>query len=137
MSSDVSTLLGFDFGTHRIGVAIGQLMTRTARPLTTLKARDGQPDWDELGKLLAEWRPSALVVGLPVHMDGTEHERTRMARRFGNRLQGRFNLPIYWVDERLSSEEAQRRQQNGSANKQHSLDALAAEIILQTWLDQQ
>ena len=137
MTKGPETLLGFDFGTRRIGVAIGQTLTGSARPLTTLAANQGQPNWDEVAKLLSEWQPVALVVGLPVHMDGLEHERTRMARRFGNRLNGRFNLPVHWVDERLSSEEAERWQKPSPRAETPSVDALSAQIILQSWLDQQ
>ena len=137
MSAPSGNLLGFDFGTRRIGVAIGQTLTCSARPLATLKAKDGQPAWAELGQLISEWQPIALVVGLPVHMDGTEHERTGLARRFGNRLHSRFNLPVYWVDERLSSEEAERQQKQTPSHKKQTLDAISAQIILQTWLDQQ
>ncbi|HEB58077.1 MAG TPA: Holliday junction resolvase RuvX [Gammaproteobacteria bacterium] len=135
MSTPPTTVLGFDFGTRRIGVAIGQTLTQSARPLTTLRARDGQPDWQEVNRLLAEWRPDALVVGLPVHMDGSEHERTQAARRFGNRLHGRFQLPVIWMDERLTSDEAERRlrEEGGDADE---VDAVAAQLIVQSWLDQ-
>ncbi|WP_127474698.1 Holliday junction resolvase RuvX [Sulfurivermis fontis] len=127
-------LLGFDYGTKRIGIAVGQTLTGSARPLTIVKARDGKPDWDAISRLIAEWRPVALVVGLPVHMDGTEHERTARAQRFGNQLAGRYNLPVHRVDERLTSYEAElelRAQGKGGA----ALDAVAAQLILQSWLD--
>lgn len=139
------TLLGFDFGTRRIGVAIGQVLTRTARPLAVLHSRDGGPDWNAIGALIGQWRPDALVVGMPLHMDGTEHELTAAARRFGNRLAGRYNLPVHRVDERLTSVEAERllaesatdtgrRRRPGNAD---AIDSLAAAIILQAWLDAQ
>lgn len=135
MSTPPATVLGFDFGTRRIGVAVGQTLTHSARPLTTLRARDGQPDWQAVATLLQEWQPGALIVGLPVHMDGSEHERTRAARRFGNRLHGRFALPVEWVDERLTSDEAERqlREAGGAAA---DVDAVAAQLIVQSWLDQ-
>ncbi|GAB4295354.1 MAG: Holliday junction resolvase RuvX [Thiohalomonadaceae bacterium] len=127
-------LLGFDYGTKRIGVAVGQPLTGSARPLTIVRARDGKPDWEAITRLIAEWQPVALVIGLPVHMDGTEHERTARARRFGNQLAGRYNLPVHRVDERLTSYEAElelRAQGKGG----EALDAVAAQLILQSWLD--
>ena len=86
------SLMGFDFGTRSIGIATGQEITGTASPLTSLKANDGIPDWSQLEKLLKEWQPDLLVVGLPLNMDGTEQEMTVRARKFGQRLHGRFGL---------------------------------------------
>ncbi len=134
MSEAPATVLGFDFGTRRIGVAIGQTLTGTARPLTTLRAREGQPDWQEVARLLDDWRPQAFVVGLPVHMDGREHARTAAARRFGNRLHGRFGLPVIWIDERLTSEEAERQLRDAGGDT-GEVDAVAAQLIVQSWLD--
>lgn len=132
------TLLGFDFGTRRIGIAIGQELTGTARPLTTLTSRDGAPDWATLSRLIEEWRPAALVVGIPCHMDGSEMELTRLARRFGNRLQGRYNLPVFGVDERLTSVEAEATLRDaGERLAPGAVDQVAAQLILQSWLDQQ
>lgn len=133
---NTEVLLGFDYGTKRIGIAVGQTLTGSARPLTIVRARDGKPDWEAISRLIAEWQPAALVVGLPVHMDGTEHERTARARRFGNQLAGRYNLPVHRVDERLTSYEAEqalRAQGKGG----EALDAVAAQLILQSWLDAQ
>ena len=133
------TLLGFDFGTRRIGVAVGQMVTSTARPLTTLDNRDGGPDWQTITDLVETWWPVALVVGLPFHMDGSEHTITRLARRFGNRLAGRYRLPVHVVDEHLSSVTAQQQlatRQGGHPDK-GEVDRIAASVILQTWLDQQ
>ena len=95
--------LGFDFGSHRIGVAFGQTVTGTAQPLGVLKANDGSPDWDRIAQLLSEWQPSCLVVGLPYNLDGSTSELLTRATKFGHRLQGRFGLPVYGVDERLST----------------------------------
>ena len=89
MSNTPRILLGFDFGTKRIGVAVGQELTRSARALETLKSRDGGPDWAGISRLIAQWQPAALVLGLPLKLDGSDHEITRLARRFGNRLRGR------------------------------------------------
>ena len=128
MSGPAPTYLAFDFGTRRIGVAVGQAITGTASPLAELPARDGTPSWEEVEGLLAAWRPAALVVGLPLDAQGRETPLARRARRFGNRLRGRYNLPVYFVDERLSSREAEAR---GGGRK---VDALAAAVILETWL---
>ncbi len=121
-------VLGFDFGRKRIGVAVGETVTGSARPLAILPARQGAPDWARVTELLEQWRPVALVVGLPVHLDGKEHELTRAARRFGNRLHGRYHLPVFFQDERLTSDEARRTRGEGP------IDDLAACLILQDWL---
>jgi len=131
------TLLGFDFGTRRIGVAVGQELTGTARPLTTLTSRDGGPDWTTITRLIEEWQPGALVVGIPYHMDSTEMELTRLATRFGNRLRGRYNLPVFTVDERLTSAEAEQvLREGGRQLDKGAVDQVAAQLILQSWLDQ-
>ncbi len=142
-SSGRRTLLGFDFGLRRIGVAIGQELTRTATALITLKAQDGSPDWEQVAGLVRTWRPDALVVGIPHNMDGTEHELTHAALRFVRRLEGRFHLPVYRVDERLTSVEAQniiatygRPPGRRKKGKKTELDSVAAQVILQNWLDQ-
>jgi putative holliday junction resolvase len=130
-------LLGFDFGSKRIGVAVGQELTRTATALETLKSRDGGPDWDSITRLIKEWQPDALVLGLPLNADGSEHETTRLARRFGNRLTGRYNLPVFTIDERLSSVEAERILSEKGRFDKEEVDKLAAQIILESWLAQQ
>ena len=134
------TVLAFDFGTKSIGVAIGQEVTGTAAPLEALKARDGIPDWDKIQKIYDEWQPHIVVVGLPLNMDGTEQEMTAAAKRFGNRLNGRFNIPVEWQDERLTTYEA--LDQMGIRSKMDSrqrsdVDQLSAQLILQSWLNQQ
>jgi putative Holliday junction resolvase len=136
------TLLGFDYGRRRIGVATGQESTHTANALTTLNCPNQQPDWIEIGKLIDTWKPDALVIGVPYHMDGGEHEITQAARRFGRQLHGRFHLPVYEMDERLSSHEAESRlqEQRSSGRRKKGdkkdIDKLAAQIILQDWLEQ-
>jgi putative Holliday junction resolvase len=90
------TVLGFDFGLKYIGVAVGQQLTHTANSLTVIKARDGIPNWDDIQKLIDQWQPQLVVVGLPLNMDGTEQEMTAAARRFGNRVNGRFNVTVEW-----------------------------------------
>lgn len=131
--------MGFDFGSVRIGVAVGETITGLAHPLATVLSEPVAQRFEQIQLMLAEWQPSQLVVGLPTYLDGTEHEMTKRCRRFGNQLHGRFNLPVTWVDERLSSAEAESRlQQSGQsarAAKSH-VDAVAAQILLQQWLDQ-
>ena len=135
------TLLGFDFGTKRIGVAVGQTLTGNARPLTTLRVSNEQPDWDAIGRLIASWQPVQLVVGLPVNMDGSEHALAATVHEFAEQLRARFALPVDLIDERLSSHEAQQIAVNmGGRSAPHSraakeqLDRIAAQVILETWL---
>jgi len=130
MISTSRTLLGFDFGTKKIGVAVGQEQTGDANPLKTLPAVNSAPDWAAISKLIEQWQPDALVLGLPVHMDGTEQPLTQAARRFGRQLEGRYQLPVHLADERLTTVEARQ-----SHSKRGDVDAVAAQIILQTWLD--
>jgi putative Holliday junction resolvase len=130
-------LLGFDFGTRRIGVAVGQELTGTARALETLTSPDGGPDWTGISRLIEQWRPDALVLGLPLNLDGSDHEVTRLARRFGNRLRGRYNLPVYTIDERLSSAEAEALLAARGRFDKEAVDKVAAQVILQSWLEQQ
>lgn len=129
-------ILGFDYGERRIGVAVGEHLTRTARPLTTLTSRDGKPDWTAIHHLLEEWHPARLVVGLPLHLDGKEQSMTDRARRFGNQLHGRFGLPVSYADERLTSAEATRLLAGKGRNKA-AIDKVAAQLILQSWLEQE
>jgi putative holliday junction resolvase len=129
-----ATLLAFDYGEKRIGVAVGNSLTRSARPLVIVQNRSREYRFEEVGKLIAEWRPDALVVGLPMHPDGTSHEMTQLAKRFGNQLNGRFNLPVTWIDERYSSVEAKAEIRAGKG-RADLLDAEAASIILQQYLD--
>ncbi len=131
--------MGFDFGTVRIGVAIGETLTGLAHPLAMVPSEPIALRFDQIGALLAEWQPHQIVVGLPTALDGAEHEMTQRCRRFGNQLHGRFNLPVAWVDERLSSAEAEQRlQQAGQSARaaKAKVDAVAAQILLQQWLDQ-
>ncbi len=131
------TVLGFDFGTRRIGIAVGQELTHTATALTTLNSADGGPDWDGIGRLIEQWQPDALVVGLPLNLDGSESESSRLARRFGNRLSGRYNLPVFTADERLSSSEAEAILAEQGRFDKADIDKLAAQLILQSWLEEQ
>ena len=146
------TLLGFDFGTKRIGIAIAQEVTGTANPLTTINAVKHKPDWESISKIIAEWQPDLLVVGLPLHMDGTEQEMTQAARRFSNQLNGRYQIPVALMDERLSSNEAESilNEQSGSASvfrgslfrdsifpDKAQIDMISAQLILQSWMSLQ
>ena len=130
-------ILAFDFGTHRIGVAFGQELTGTATPLPILPARDGIPDWGQIEKLIQEWQPDAFVVGLPVNMDGTAGPITPRARKFGNRLHGRFHKPIHTMDERLSSIEAKEKLAEATQKNSIGLDSMAATLILESWFREQ
>lgn len=138
MSGD-GTYLGFDFGLRRIGVAVGESITGSARPLETLAARDGQPDWSRIEALLRTWRPVALIVGIPRRLDGTASDMTPPAERFARRLHGRFGLPVHTVEEQLSSYAAEqalteRGRGGGRLERQkEEIDRLAAAIILETW----
>lgn len=133
-------VLAFDFGEKRIGVAMGETELGIAHPLTTIASELRDVRFGTIEKLIAEWQPAQLVVGLPLHMDGTEHEMTQRCRRFARQLEGRFNLPVALVDERLTSEEAEdmlaEQGRRGRQNK-HLIDQVAAQRILQAWLDQQ
>ncbi|CND28445.1 Holliday junction resolvase RuvX [Yersinia pseudotuberculosis] len=134
------TIIAFDFGTKSIGVAIGQEVTGTARALTAFKAQDGTPDWQQVEKLLKEWQPNLVVVGLPLNMDGTEQPLTARARRFANRLHGRFGVQVALQDERLSTVEARANlfDRGGyRALDKGSVDAASAVIILESWFDEQ
>lgn len=135
------TLLAFDFGLKRIGVAVGQELAGTTRPLTTVNVNNQQIDWPHIERLINEWQPDLIIVGLPLNMDDTEHEMSQRARRFSNQLHGRFNRPVELVDERLTSIEAEeivteaRRHGHMKKHKaKESVDQIAAELILKSWL---
>jgi len=133
-------LLAFDFGEARLGVAVGYQKSGMVHPLVTLRIKDDQPDWTEMEKLIDEWKPAALIVGLPLNMDGSDNPMTIKARKFGNRLNGRYNLPIHMVDERLTTRIASEAlAETGLASRKHKavIDQLAAQHILQTYLGQQ
>jgi putative Holliday junction resolvase len=131
----LQTLLGFDFGQKRIGIAVGQDISGTASALCTVTARDDAPDWDRISALIEEWRPQTLVVGLPRHADGSDSGMTRAARKFAQQLEARYRLPVTTMDERLSSHAAAGLQHEGMGSTTAGLDAIAAQIILQDWLD--
>ena len=130
------TVLAFDFGTRRIGVAVGDLETRLAHPLTTIAHADNRSRFAVIERLVAEWRPVALVVGLPEHADGAPHPVAQLARRFGQRLQGRFGVATRYVNERLTSRDAEdslRRAGARGARFKGAVDAVAAQRILEAY----
>lgn len=129
--------LGFDFGYKRIGVAVGQLLTCSASPLSTLGAQLGVPDWNAVAKVIAEWTPQALIVGIPTCIDDRELYTTSAARRFAKELYKRFALPVHLVDERLSTVAAREQlfAQGGYRKiKRTEVDSIAACVILEQWL---
>lgn len=129
--------LGFDFGLKRIGMAVGQRLTCTASPLAPLSAVKGVPHWDVLQQQIAQWCPEGLIVGLPTCLDDTALYTTKAARRFAKALQKQYALPVYMVDERLSTVEARTHlfSEGGYRKiKKTSVDSIAACIILERWL---
>lgn len=135
-----TTVLGFDFGTRRIGVAVGDRMIGVAHPLQTIHGESNDQRFAAIAALIREWLPGLLVVGLPFHLDGREHEMTLRCRRFSRQLEGRFNLPVALVDERLSSAAASQdlREIGVFGRRQKAmLDQVAAQRILQSYLDEQ
>ncbi len=131
---NITTLLGFDYGQKRIGVAMGQMITKTASPLATINTKNNKPDWVQIEKLIKEWQPQALVVGIPSHADDTASHSTRAAQRFSRQLKERFRLPVYTIDERLSSHAAES--EGAYRSGAHGLDAVSAHVILESWLTQ-
>lgn len=139
-SKNPETILAFDFGTKRIGVAIGQTITGTASPLEPLYVTDELPNWSKIEELVRVWRPDAIVVGIPYNMDGSEQAITNKARIFMNELEKRINLPIFGMDERLTTIEAKQKlyELGGyKALKEISIDSFAAKIILESWMQSQ
>jgi len=133
------TLLAFDFGHRRIGVAVGQTLTGSANALAVVPVAN-KPDWQAISVIVTEWKPVAIVVGLPLAADGGETEISKDARRFGRQLQGRYGIPVFYEDERLTSFSAQQRfvdaRERGSMRRKEAAlkDAMAAQIILENWL---
>lgn len=131
-------VLGFDYGKKYIGVATGQRVTMTARPLTTVLNISGKPNWQKISELIDEWQPMALVVGTPLNMDGSEQSITKYAREFAASLKKKNSLPVYEVDERLSTVEARQalfNQGGYRALSKEAIDAMAAKYILELWLE--
>jgi len=148
----VDSYLGFDYSRRKIGVATGQSLTNTATAIETIPSLSGEPNWTAIHQLIAQWKPAALVVGLPLNMDGTEQNSSDYAKQFGQQLEEKFQLPVYFMDERLSSREAshilgydghtspQRKNKPGKKVKKqkrdgNDIDSMAAQLILQSWLN--
>ena len=135
-------VLGFDVGARRIGVAVGNTLSQTARPIAVVEVSESGPDWQRIEGLAREWRPDRLLVGEPLTLDGAAQPATHRARRFAHDVGARLNLPVSLVDERSSSKEADRRfadrRRRGEARRRDAaaLDAIAAEIIVERWLQQ-
>lgn len=130
--------IGFDFGTKRIGVAVGQDLTKTASAQNSLGANHGEPKWQEVDALISSWEPCDLVVGIPYKMDGSEQHTTHAARHFAKQLQQRYSLPVHQVDERLTTKEVRQQlhEQGGYAKIANSdIDSFAAKLILEQWMN--
>jgi len=132
----IDTVLGFDFGTKKIGVAVAKIITRQASPIHTMKNINNKPDWQAIAKLITQWDPQLCVVGLPCHGDGEQSIMTTRSKRFGNQLAGRFVLPVVWVNEYLSSYAAGTEQYSKKYLDAKGSDAIAAKLILDTWLSE-
>lgn len=126
LAGEPVTVMAFDYGTRRVGVAVGNSVSRSGQPLKTIAAPNIDMLFQEIGGLIAQWEPKSLVVGLPSHPDGTAHEMTGKAKRFGNQLHGRFGLPVTWVDERYTSAVLE-----GNSQMRDNLDAHSAVLILE------
>jgi len=133
----IQYVLGFDFGDKRIGIASGQTISCNATPLTTLSAINNKPDWKGIEKIIAEWQPDALIIGLPLYLDGSKSDMTDRAEKFSRQLEGRFHLPIFTHNEALSSFEAEQfLQTKKTQHNKPDIDKIAAAIIVQSWLEQ-
>ncbi len=140
--SNLSNVLSFDHGTRYIGIAIGNLLIHSARPLLAITAHQGIPNWTELDDLVNEWAPTSMIVGLPLNLEGGEQPASYRSRRFADRLTKRYHLDVHLVDERHSSQEAARnfaaQRALGLRRRHHAedIDAFAAAIILETWFSE-
>lgn len=137
MLDTIHCVLGFDFGTKKTGVATGQQVTATAAPLAPLAMRDGIPDWVIIERLLKEWQPNIVLVGLPLNMDDTESELSHLARKFARRLHHRFNVSVLMVDERLTSRAARELLSELGTHRKGklpSVDSTAAVLMVESWL---
>jgi putative Holliday junction resolvase len=135
----ITTVLGFDYGKKRIGLATGQTITSSATPNKTIAQVAGNPDWDAINNEIQQWKPQLLVVGMPYHTDGSENKMTAAAKQFCYELEKRFKLPVEYINEALSSQQAEEvLKETIKINKQnkHEIDRMAAAIIVQRWLDQ-
>jgi putative Holliday junction resolvase len=133
------TVIGFDFGKKYIGIAVGQELTGTASPLGSIKANDGIPHWQNLTKFINEWQPDFIVIGLPLNMDGSEQQLTLDAKKFGNRVLGRFGINVEFQDERLTTADAKEQlfARGGYKNlSKDNIDAESAKLIIESYFEQ-
>lgn len=139
-NANITSVLGIDYGLKRMGIATGQTITGSASPITTLNQINGSPDWPALEQLITQWKPQALIVGMPYYLDGKENDMTKIVEAFCLELEQRFKLPVFKINEALSSYEAEatlkKNTKIGKHNK-HEIDKMAAAIIVQNWLNQQ
>jgi putative Holliday junction resolvase len=139
VTNKIQTLMAFDYGKKRIGLAVGQRLLQSANGIGYVNATDGKPNWDQLDAFVKEWQPDGFVVGLPLNMDGSESDMSKRANKFSNRLHGRYGKPSFTIDERLSTfaaKEEARAQGHKGHYKSDPVDALAAQFILETWLNE-
>lgn len=135
-NDEIKIIMAFDFGMKRIGVAVGQTITHSARPLDTLPAKAGVPNWSTIARLIEKWAPDALIVGIPLNMNGTHQAITFKAEAFAQQLQEHYSIPVYKMDERLTTKDAREKlfSQGGyKALQDGQVDQVAAQLILQNW----
>ncbi len=131
----MGTLLGFDYGSRKIGIAVGQTVTGTATALEIMRAVNSKPDWQRIGQLIDEWKPDALIGGFPLDIDDSETDATAPALRFSRQLEGRYHLKVHLADERFTSSEARNRLEK-KVKKMAAYDDVAAKLIIETWLNE-
>ena len=139
-SEEITSVLGFDYGRKRIGIATGQTITHTATPCKTISQIEGNPDWAAIAAEIQQWKPQALIVGMPYYTDGGENKMTAAARQFCYELEKRFKLPVIEVNEALSSAQAEeilKQKVKIAKHNKHEVDKMAAAIIVQRWLNEQ
>ena len=136
INETIKIVMGFDFGSKKIGIAIGQTVTQTARPIDTIQNKNGVPNWDAVSKLIKKWQPDALIVGIPLNMDGTEQPITHAAREFSHQLKEKYRINIFEIDERLTTKDAREQlftKGGFKALQDGQVDRVAAQLILQNW----
>lgn len=136
MPNNKHTYIAFDFGTKRIGMAVGQTITQSATPLPLVHVINGEPTWEQIDKAMTKWQPCAIVIGIPVNMDGTEQHTTHLARGFANQLKARYKLPVHRVDERLTTATVKEEiftRGGFKALQKANIDSYAAKLILESW----
>lgn len=132
-------LIGLDYGKSRIGIASGQMITKTATPIATIAAKQGNPEWHELDKIIKQWRPSDIIVGLPIDAKDQETKITEEARDFAQKIELRYKKPVHLISETFSTREARWRLEEvqNKSNRHLKVDAFAACVILETWMNEQ